>query len=262
MPRKARRKSTTGVYHVMLRGINRQVIFEDNEDCGRFLAILKKCREQNGLRIFAWCLMSNHVHLLIHAEGDPLEIVLRRIASSYVQWFNLKYERSGHLFQERYKSEPVESEASFMRTLRYIIQNPMKAGLEPKPGRYRWNCYFAYAGRNDGLTDPELAVSIFKSHRQMLAYFHETNADEGMEPAEPRKMVTDNEAAKIVLRMTGCPTLQAFLQLNKAQREEFIRRLYGEHLSGGQIARLTGVPKSTVHRILGRGTGSRPISEE
>ena len=110
MPRQARRKSESGIYHVMLRGINKQVIFEDEEDSLKFLETLKNYKAISGYKIFAYCLMSNHIHLLLKVEKENLDLIIKRIASSYVYWYNWKYHRSGHLFQDRFKSEPVEDD--------------------------------------------------------------------------------------------------------------------------------------------------------
>ena len=129
MPRQARKKSESGIYHVMLRGINQQQIFEDSEDCDKFIQILQECKAVSGFKLFAYCLMGNHIHLLIKPEKEPLEQVFKRIGGRYVYWYNVKYQRVGHLFQDRFKSEPVEDDSYFLTVIRYIHQNPVKAGL-------------------------------------------------------------------------------------------------------------------------------------
>ena len=127
MPRKARIESKSGIYHIMLRGINRQQIFEDDEDFEKFLWVLKDVKQLSRFKLYGYCLMGNHIHLLLKPENEPLELIFRRIGSKYVYWYNLKYQRTGHLFQDRFKSEPVESISSFFVVLRYIHQNPQKA---------------------------------------------------------------------------------------------------------------------------------------
>ena len=104
MPRKPREKSSTGIYHVILRGINGQVIFEDHEDFEKFLQTIIKYKDVSEYEIYAYCLMSNHVYLLIKEGKEDLGIVFRRIGARYVYWYNWKYNRRGHLFQDRYKS--------------------------------------------------------------------------------------------------------------------------------------------------------------
>ena len=109
MPRTARKKSSTGIYHVMLRGINRQSIFEDDEDNEKFLQTIKDCKDVSEFELYGYCLMGNHVHLLLKEGKESLELVFKRIGARYVFWYNWKYRRCGHLFQDRFKSEAVES---------------------------------------------------------------------------------------------------------------------------------------------------------
>lgn len=90
MPRQARRKSEIGIYHIILRGIKQQQIFEDEEDSLRFLETLSKYKEQCGYEIYAYCLMGNHVHILLKEGKENLTLVLKRIAESYVYWYNWK----------------------------------------------------------------------------------------------------------------------------------------------------------------------------
>ncbi len=135
MPRSIRNKSESGIYHIMLRGINRQDIFEDEKDIQKLLETIKKYKEISQFEIYAYCIMSNHVHLLIKELGESISDVVKRISSSYVFWYNKRYERCGHLFQERFKSEAVENYEYFLTVLRYIHQNPMKAVTNPQvPG--------------------------------------------------------------------------------------------------------------------------------
>ena len=119
-----RKQSSTGIYHVMLRGVNRQQIFLDKEDCTYFLESLYVCKQISRFKLYAYCLMGNHVHLLINAKEEPVDMIMRRLGSKYVYWYNSKYERIGHLFQNRFKSEPVETDTYFLTVLRYIHMNP------------------------------------------------------------------------------------------------------------------------------------------
>ena len=117
MPRKARVKSKTGIYHMILRGVNRQVIFESKEDGEKFLDTLKECKKKSGYELYGYCLMNNHIHLLIKENQEDLGTIMKRIGASYVYWYNWKYERVGHLFQDRYKSEVVEDEKYLLNVL-------------------------------------------------------------------------------------------------------------------------------------------------
>ena len=142
MARQLRKESATGIHHVMLRGINRQDIFLDSEDYRAFIYYLHKLvRPKNELgqpmpayaTFYAYCLMNNHVHLLIREGAENLSSAVKRIAAAYARYYNTKYEHYGHLFQDRFKSEPVNDAAYFFTLLRYIHQNPVAAGLNRMP---------------------------------------------------------------------------------------------------------------------------------
>ena len=123
MPRHARELSNSGIYHIILRGINRQTIFNDDEDYQRFINTLKKYKTVSGYTLYAYCLMNNHIHILLRVGQEKLETILKRIAGSYVYWYNFKYNRIGHLFQDRFKSEPVDSDEYFLTVLKVTSKN-------------------------------------------------------------------------------------------------------------------------------------------
>jgi len=93
--------------------------------------------------------MSNHIHLVLKEGEEDLGTVFKRIGASYVYWYNWKYNRSGHLFQDRFKSEPVEDDTYFLTVLRYIHQNPIKAGITGNISNYPWSSYAEYIGRQN-----------------------------------------------------------------------------------------------------------------
>ena len=145
MPRRARIESGTGIFHVMMRGINHQNIFEDEEDCWQFINTLDRMRVRyddygkpcgTNCIYYAYCLMGNHFHLLIREREDSIGMAIKRIASSYVYYYNHKYSRDGYLFRERFKSEPVNDMIYFVTLLRYIHQNPLKAGMVSEVGAF------------------------------------------------------------------------------------------------------------------------------
>lgn len=251
MPRTERKKSASGIYHVMLRGINQQQIFEEEEDYLRFLSILRECKKESGFKLYAYCMMGNHIHLLLQEGKEPLELIFKRIGCRFVYWYNLKYQRVGHLFQDRYKSEAVEKDAYFLTVLRYILQNPMKAGIEDMPGNYRWSSYGSYAGKQDGLTDSEMATEMLGGREPMLRYLAEKNEDRLLDVVERRNGLTDEQAKAVMMRISGCDSVSSFQGLADKRQKEVLSSLLAEGLSVRQAARMTGVPKTTVARCAG-----------
>ena len=250
MPRTARKQSETGVQHVMLRGINREAVFQDEEDRERFLSVMRKCKAISGFELFAWCLMGNHVHLLIRAGTEPLATVIKRIGCRYVYWYNHKYERIGHLFQDRYRSEPVDTDAYFLVVLRYITQNPIKAGMERRLGEYPFSSYGAYCGRSDGLTDTGFAEGFFDSNEAVCAFLEARGDDVAMDEAPKSVPVKDEVVAKWLKAVSGCRDAEAFGGLDKAKQRACVQEIRQRGASIRQIATVTGLPRSNIGRMV------------
>ena len=261
MPREARKISGMNIYHIMLRGVNRQCIFEDNSDRRCFLEILRKVKEKSEFRLHAFCLMDNHVHLLIEPAGESLETIFKRIGCSYAPWFNRRYQRIGHLFQDRFRSEAVETEQYFITVLRYILQNPMKAGLEKAPGRYPWSSYLAYEKGIGSITDTEYALKFFTSRDELIGFVRQDNEDTALEDTDYDWRIRDDQAKEIISRVTKCDAASEFQQLAPAIRKEYAVELYRAGLSMGQIARLTGISKATVSRAVRMDTSDVGFAE-
>lgn len=144
MPRHQQILSKTGMYHVMMRGNERKNLFLDEEDKQRFLETLFAKKKETGFSLLIYCLMDNHVHLVIQEGQESLATTMKRINANYVYYFNQKYNRVGHLFQDRFKSETIEDERYMMAVTRYIHNNPIKAGIVEKPEDYKWSSYKCY----------------------------------------------------------------------------------------------------------------------
>lgn len=251
MPRQARKRSSIGIYHVMLRSINRQNLFEDNEDRQRFMDTLGYYKAMGGYELYGYCFMDNHVHLLLREVSESISMAIKRISSSFVYWYNQKYNRCGHLFQERYKSEAIESESEFLTVLRYIHQNPVKAGIVKGMEQYPWSSYREYVGRAV-ITDVDFALEIFSKDRlKAVELFKEYSKEESKERClEIGEAVRISDAEVIAsLKRLGIQTVSQLRILEKKERDEIIRavkRMKG--VSIRQIARITGIPKSVISR--------------
>lgn len=254
MPRKARIKSQTGIYHVILRGINRQIIFEDCEDYQKYLDLLKDYQEISGYKIYAYCLMNNHLHLLIMEGEEDLGNIFKRMGSSYVYWYNWKYNRSGHLFQDRFKSEPVEDDAYFLTILRYIHQNPLKAGAVVELGDYPWSSYHEYQGKRE-LCETGFALKMFSENQgeaqKLFAVFNQQKYDTQFLDIDEKKRWKDSEALDLIRELGGVKSPIEIQKMEKAKRDELIRNCKSRGLSIRQIERLTGISFGIIRRISG-----------
>lgn len=154
MPRYARVK--TGeycTYHIIERGNARKPIFFDANDKGRFLDTLRKMKQRYGYKLYAYCLMDNHVHLVIDSNGSDISTIMKSINVSYVFYFNKKYQRCGHLFQDRFRSEVVDSDRYLIELTRYIHLNPVRAKIVGNASDYKWSSYGSYIGLVRGYSD-------------------------------------------------------------------------------------------------------------
>ena len=248
MPRKARKKSKTGTYHIIMRGINRQSIFNEDEDCHRFLQTLKYYKETSGYEIYAYCLMSNHCHILLKVGSEPLEQIMRRICGKFVYWYNHKYNRIGYLFQDRFKSEPVEDDVYFLTVLRYIHQNPLKAGMVEAINQYPWSSYNAYFHGNQ-LIDTDFVLKMFANKKKALDLFrsfNEQTTDEKCLDVEEIRTLFDQEAFEIIESICKLSSLDEWQNIDRATRDNYLNRLKQKGLSVRQISRLTGLNRGVV----------------
>ena len=247
MPRKARTRAESGIYHVMLRGINCQQIFEDEEDNEVFLKILRDYKPVCGYQLFAYCLMGNHVHLLIKEGTESLEQTFKRIGARFVYWYNTKYQRVGHLFQDRFKSEVVETPRYLYTVIRYVHQNPIKAGLCKRLEDYPYSSFAEYTGQPD-LVDFD-CVEQYVSVQSVVESSLEQMTEECLEMRDtPPKRVTDQQAKQILQKYTGCDSASAFQALSTAERDKYIHKLKKVGLSIRQISRLTGMTYYVIQK--------------
>lgn len=155
MPRGPRPVAPLIPHHVIHRGNNRQIIFAEPDDYIYYLACLRSAKALYSCRIYAYVLMTNHVHLLVEPSGPTdLGRFMKRVAGRYTRYMNRKYGRTGTLWEGRFKSALVEGERYLLAVSRYIELNPVRAKLVSDPGEYRWSSYTAHAsGDTDGTVD-------------------------------------------------------------------------------------------------------------
>ena len=135
-----------GIYHVTARGNARRSIFEDDDDCARFLTVLAGTVARYRVLCHAYCLMGNHYHLLLQTLEANLSIVMRHLNGVYTQRFNRRHERCGHVLQGRFAAQLVDGDAYLREVCRYIVLNPVRAGLVAHPRDWRWSSFPATAG--------------------------------------------------------------------------------------------------------------------
>lgn len=144
------------------RGVKRLPIFRDDNDRQRFLRLLSQTRHELPFRLHAYCLMTNHYHLLLQTIDHSLSKTMQYFKTIYAKWFNLQVGHVGHVFQGRFHSIPVQEDAYFTTVARYIHLNPVKAGIVKRPEDYPWSNYGRLIrGETDSITEPTVLLGYF-----------------------------------------------------------------------------------------------------
>ena len=147
MSRRPRLHRPGGYYHVTLRGNHRQDIFRDPADRSMLDAIVRSASERTGARVLAYCWMTNHLHMVVQVEREPLERLMQPIGSKYARYLQRATDTTGHLFERRYHAVLVTHEHQLLHVVRYVHFNPVRAGLVAAPGDYLWSSHRQYLGQ-------------------------------------------------------------------------------------------------------------------
>ena len=164
MARRLRLEYAGALYHLTARGNERRAIFRNDIDRQRFLALLACEIKEKRWRLHAYCLMDNHYHLIVETPEPNLARGMRRLNSAYSQHFNRRYHRVGHLFQGRYHSVLVQRESYLLELSRYVVLNPVRAGMVDRAHQWPWSSYRATAGL--------VPAPVFLEVRWLLEQFH------------------------------------------------------------------------------------------
>ena len=244
MPRTARKQGRTGYYHIITRGNAKQIIFEDDKDYSFYIYLISKFSKEMGVVINAYCLMDNHVHLLVYDPEFNISQMMKKIDVTYAKYYNEKYDRVGHLFQGRFLSEKIDNESYLLTAFRYILQNPEVAGVAVA-SEYMWSSY-RYYGTINTFVDTDIFVGIIGDWEKYAKFISEKCNDRCM---EFETISNDDEWALTILRTTiGMSSGSSLQTLNKHERDKYILKLREKGLSINQISRFTGLNRNIVQR--------------
>ncbi len=243
MPRHARNIYEGGYRHVIIRGIGKQILFEDEYDYLFFLRILERYSKETDISVCVYCLMDNHVHLLIHDQGTNTPLLMKKIGVSYSAYYNGKYERTGHLFQDRYKCENINDDRYYLIVLRYILRNPEKAGI-CRTEKYRWSSYHTYGDKNSFL-EQSLTYKLMGDKQEYLDYINTENYDSCMEYTGRKD---DAWAKDVISRTLGVSSGTEIQNYGRSERDRALKTLKSEGLSIRQIERLTGINRGVIQK--------------
>jgi len=186
MPRVARGLADGQVCHVLNRGNGRQNVFHKDGDFQAFLDLLGEARKRYGIKLFAYCLMSNHFHLLLQTEkGDELSRCMQWLMTSHVRRYHRHYGTSGHVWQGRFKSFIVQQDEHLLTVARYIESNPLRAKMVESPTDWPWSSYHQHVGATGtGSEQSEVPVPL-KADAACVQPQQDVQPEKGQAPAEP-----------------------------------------------------------------------------
>ncbi|MCL5976932.1 MAG: transposase [Nitrospirae bacterium] len=244
MARPPRIEFQNAFYHVIVRGNRRQEIFSDDSDRMAYLDLLNRYKKRCGFILYAYVLMSNHVHLLIETPEAPISKIMQMLNFTYTQYFNRKYDKVGHLFQGRYKSYLCDRDEYLLGLVRYIHLNPVRASLAAGPDGYRWSGHVDYIGKGDGLADADRVLRLFsenksQARRLYIRFVNEaigTRKDESFYKAIEQQILGDEKFVEKVEKTTD--------RIGKPLRKPSTEAIFDA------VERLTGVRRD---KMISRG---------
>ncbi len=260
MARIARVCSSINLYHIIIRGINKQDIFIDDQDKNKFMKELAKAKEKFNFKLYAYVIMPNHVHLVIKDENAEISKIMHRIQLTYSEYLNLKYDRVGHVFQGRFISKNIEDMEYLKWVIRYVHLNPDKAGIGSY-NQYKWSSYNEYDKSHSNIVDKldilklfnediNTAVVLFEEfHREKSKY---TQDKEYLE-FEIQSKLEDETLIKIINEDTKIQNIYDIQKLNTKYRDEILKQLLSiQGTTIAQISRITGISVKIIERIKNR----------
>ena len=253
MSRKSREISPTGVYHVMLRGINRGRIFDDEQDCRKFVKILCQVTHPKDkddapmppyCSIYAYCLMDNHIHLLIAEGTESLSNTMKRIGVAYVSYYNKRNERLGPLFHDRFRSEAVADAGYFINLLRYVHCNPVEAGIVEHPSQYQWSSWHEYDGSIKANCVCDHTLPFASMNREDVCELVLNVSEKQIpQPRISQRRLTDTEATAILQRICG---EEPVLNMPRERQKNVVENAYAAGVGLRQLSRITKISYGAI----------------
>lgn len=245
MGRIPRTYSASGIYHVFFKGINSQNLFEENSDFEQFKQSMGILKNDMGFQIYAYCLMNNHVHIVIKEKNEKeISLIMKRLLTKYCMWYNNKYQRTGALIAQRYKSIPVETDEYFVQLIRYIHQNPIKAGLVQNLAYYKHSSFYEYVN-TPKLVDVDFVFEMLPREEFTEFHQHMTEMEFGVSDA---KRKTDDEAFDIINRKFNIRTPREIALYEKDKKYAILKELKKD-FTIRQLQRLTGVSRELIAKL-------------
>lgn len=252
MSRQARQYCESGIYHVMMRGSSHQPIFASDDDKRLAVGLLQKKTAEAECKIYAYCVLDNHLHILIRGEGVGLSTAIKKFGISYASYYNSTYNKIGHVFQDRFRSECISNDAHLVTVLRYIHFNPEKAKI-CKMEDYPWSSYPSYleGKHSDGMRELlEYFAPEYKKALDNFRLFHQEVIAEDAVSAKIKEVDYDMAGRVLAENIKLLRRIAAGDKIDKNELKPLLKELHEEAgLSLRQIAVRTGLNRELVRKL-------------
>lgn len=269
MPRQARLVNPIGCYHVMMRGNNRHPIFERRDDKEYFLKTLHQHCGEDAQTIVAFCLMDNHIHIVLRAPSDTFSRALGRTSIKFAMRYNGRQKRCGHVFQDRFRSEIIDDPQYLLAAIRYVHNNPVKAKLVEYPREYKWSSYTEYLGESV-FTDREQKERVLAEHfggniAQFISFHRQHDDHEFLEDKvdlEEQRVEHGRRVLTAYCEGNGIANVREAYNDPEKLVAIVLHIITHSRLRHRQVADLLGVSSSRVHKIASQHSRLEQVAQK
>lgn len=251
MPRKPRCSNKNGFFHIMVQGINKEYIFNNNYQKNQYIKLMKKYKENEKIKIITYCIMDNHAHIIIYSE-DVKEIsqYMKKLNGAYGKYYNKTNQRVGFVYRNRYQSQFITDIEYLKKCINYIHMNPVKANMVKKVDQYKYSSYNEYIGKEkNNLIDIKLIKDILKSEDYIDEFLK-------LKDEEIEIMDVDREEENFRIAIENYLKDEKVgikdIKENKELLKKFCKYMKSKNYRQVQLANLLKVSESTISKIINK----------
>lgn len=251
MARRSRESLNTSFFHVIVQGLNKEYIFEQNKSKEKYLKILNESKEKYNVDIVSYCIMSNHAHILIHTENvKELSSFMKNTDEDYARYYNYMAKRNGYVFRDRFSSEPITDYKYLLNCIAYIHKNPVKANMVGKCEDYPYSSYNDYLKKSDYLNEElceiifgvkKIDIEKFKNIHFLSNYYFMENID--MTEENMREIISEYEAKY-------GKTWDEIIKMREERRNIILDVKKKVMISNRKLAKYLNINRNTLNKII------------
>lgn len=254
MPRSAREASPTNCYHVMIRGINKDRIFIESRHKKFAEELMESLLMESGVRIISYCIMDNHLHLILKGELGDISFALKKINTRLAMRINKEQNRVGHVFQDRFKSEIIHNDQHLLQAIRYVHNNPVKAKMVANQKDYPWSSYRYYVGSDKGILDKDTIEEVLEIAGGIRSFEGFHNSEDFTEFIDINEEIENNRLEHAQSIIIDFCTDKGIVEIGRGNRSNYLDDLVSilltkSKLSHRKIAGLLETSNNVVHSI-------------